>query len=99
MKKIGVLDNSVELLFAAEEGPLEAAAGGFLETASGGSQEAAAGGSQEAAAGGTQEDPVTKPRPCLAPVLDFEELFDDEEVVLGKSGGILVSKISKLLCF
>ena len=90
MKKIGVLDNSVELLFAAARGPLEAAAGG--------SQEAAAGGSQEAAAGGTQEDPVTKPRPCLAPVLDFEELFDDEEVVLGKSGGILVSKISKLLC-
>ena len=28
MKKIGVLDNSVELLFAAAEGPLEAAAGG-----------------------------------------------------------------------
>ena len=92
MKKIGVLDNSVELLFAAARGPLEAAAGG--------SQEAAAGGSQEAAAGGTQEDPVTKPRPCLAPVLDFEELFDDEEFGLGKSGGILVSKISKLLlCF
>ena len=76
MKKIGVLDNSVELLFADADGPLEAAAGR------------------------TQEDPVTKPRPCVAPVLlDFEELFDDEEVVLGISGGILVSKISKLLCF
>ena len=77
MKKIGVLDNSVELLFAAAGGPLEAAAGG-----------------------GAQLYPVTKPRPCVAPVLlDFEELFDDEEVVLGISGGILVSKISKLLCF
>jgi hypothetical protein len=84
MKKIGVLDNSVELLFADADGPLEAAAGG----------------SQEAAAGRTQEDPVTKPRPCVAPVLlDFEELFDDKEVVLGISGGILVSKILKLLCF
>ena len=52
-----------------------------------------------AAAGGPQEDPVTKPRPCVAPVLDFEELFDHEELVLGILGGILVSKISKLLCF
>ena len=67
MQTIGVLENSVELLFAA--------------------------------AGGSQLYPVTKPRPCVVPVLDFEELSDDAAVVLGISGGILVSKISKLLCF
>ena len=33
---------------------------------------------------------VTKPRPCVVPVLDFEELCDDEDVVLGISGGILL---------
>ena len=66
MKKIGVLDNSVELLFADADGPLEAAAGG-----------------------GAQLYPVTKPRPCVAPVLDLEELPDNEEVVLSISGGIL----------
>ena len=43
-----------------------------------------------AAGGGSQEDPVTKPCPCVAPVLHFEELFDDEDVVLGISGGILL---------
>ena len=42
-----------------------------------------------AAGGGSQEDPVTT-RPCVAPVLDFEELCDDEDVVLGISGGILL---------
>ena len=74
MKKIGVLDNSVELLFADADGPLEAAAGG-----------------------GAQLYPVTKPRPCVAPVLlDFEELFDDKEVVLGISGGILPVPITSL---
>ena len=53
-----------------------------------------------AAAGGSQLYPVTKPRPCVAPVLDFEELCDDEDVVLGISGGILLDpKTSKLLCF
>ena len=67
MQTIGVLENSVELLFAA--------------------------------AGGFQLYPLTKPRPCVVPVLDFEELSDDAAVVLGISGGILVSKISKLLCF
>ena len=40
-----------------------------------------------AAAGGSH---VTKPRPCVAPVLDFEELCDDEDVVLDISGGILL---------
>ena len=43
-----------------------------------------------AAGGGSQEDPVIKPRPCVAPVLNFEELCDDEDVVLGISGGILL---------
>ena len=70
MKKIGVLDNSVELL-----------------------QEAAAEGSQETAAGGSQlYPPVTKPS-----VLDFEEVFDnEEEVVLSISGGILPVPITSL---
>ena len=69
MKKIGVLDNSVELLFAA--------AGGALEAAAGGSQ---------------LYPPVTKP-----PVLDFEEVFDnEEEVVLSISGGILPVPITSL---
>jgi len=46
-----------------------------------------------AAGGGSQLYPVPKPRPC-------EELCDDEDVVLGISGGIrLVPKTSKLLCF
>ena len=43
-----------------------------------------------AAAGGSQLYPVTKPRPRVAPVLDFEELCDDEDVVLDISGGILL---------
>ncbi len=37
-----------------------------------------------------QEDPVTKPRPCVAPVLDVEELFDNEDVVLSRLGGLLL---------
>ena len=38
-----------------------------------------------------EEDPRRiLPRPCVAPVLDFEELCDDKEVVLGVSGGILL---------
>ena len=49
-----------------------------------------------AAGGGSQEDPVTKPRPC-APVLEFEELFDDEDVVLGISGGILLVPKTSLI--
>ena len=68
-------------------------AGGFLEAAARGSLEAAAGGSLEAAAGGSQlYSPVTKP-----PVLDFEEVFDnEEEVVLSISGGILPVPIKSL---
>jgi hypothetical protein len=64
MQTIGVLENSVELLFAA--------------------------------AGGSQLYPVTKPRSCVAPVLDFEELSDDAAVVLGISGGRLLVPITLL---
>ena len=49
-----------------------------------------------AAGGGSQLYPVPKPRPCVVPVLDFEELCDDEDVVLGISGGILPVPITSL---